>query len=191
MQRKKKEIYYPHMNIQKIIEDIETYKIENNYPKAKEVALEWLKRFTDDYRLYEELADIYLFEGNIETASEVLSVAREIHPESGTGMYLDGYLATARWEFDRAILILTKANLLMPNNAEILRNLWWAYVMQGDLMKWISLLRRAHILAPDEPMVINDLSVALIAAGQENEARTVLARLWQGDLVDTLKSSEN
>ena len=178
------------MNIQQIIENIEWAKIENNYPKAKEIALEWLKKHTDDYRLYEELADIYLFEGNIDRASDVLSIARELHPESGTGMYLDGYLATARWEFDRAIEILGKANIQMPNNAEILRNLGWANVMKWDLMKWLSLLRRAHILAPDEPMVINDLSVALIAAWQESEARTVLARLGQGDLVDSLKNSE-
>ncbi|MBP9812184.1 tetratricopeptide repeat protein [Candidatus Gracilibacteria bacterium] len=178
------------MNIQKIIEDIEMAKVENNYPMAKEIALTGLKNHTDDYRLYEELADIYLFEGNIEKASEVLDVARELHPESGTGMYLDGYLATARGEFEKAIEILAKANQLMPNNAEILRNLGWAHVMKGDLMKGLSLLRRAYILAPDEPMVINDLSVALIAAGQENEARTVLARLGQGDLVDTVKNSE-
>lgn len=178
------------MNIQKIIEDIEISKADNDYPKAKEIALEALKVHTDDYRLYEELADIYLFEGNIDKASEVLSVGRELHPESGTGMYLDGYLATARWEFERAIEILSKANAHMPNNAEILRNLWWANVMKGELMKWLSLLRRAHILAPDEPMVINDLSVALIAAWQEHEARTILARLGQWDLVDTIKNSE-
>ena len=178
------------MNIQKIIEDIEMAKVENNYPMAKEIALTWLKNHTDDYRLYEELADIYLFEGNIDKASEVLDVARELHPESGTGMYLDGYLATARWEFEKAIEILAKANQLMPNNAEILRNLGWAHVMKWDHMKGLSLLRRAYILAPDEPMVINDLSVALIAAWQENEARTVLARLGQGDLVDTVKNSE-
>lgn len=178
------------MDIQKIIENIETSKTDNDYPKAKEIALEALKIHTDDYRLYEELADIYLFEGNIEKASEVLSVARDLHPESGTGMYLDGYLATARWEFEKAIEILSKANWIMPNNAEILRNLGWAHVMKWDLMKGLSLLRRAHILAPDEPMVINDLSVALIAAGQESEARLVLARLGQSDLVDTLKNSE-
>lgn len=88
--------YNPDMDIQKIIEKIETSKSENDYPKAKEISLEALKIHTDDYRLYEELADIYLFEGNIEKASEVLSVARELHPDSGTGMYLDGYLATAR-----------------------------------------------------------------------------------------------
>lgn len=178
------------MNIQELIEAIETYKIENNYPKAKEIALEWLKTHTDDYRLYEELADIYLFEWKLDQADEVLMIARDLHPESSTGMYLDGYLATAKWEFERAIEVLGEANKKMPNNAEILRNLGWAHVMKWDLTKWLSLLRRAHNLAPDEPMVINDLSVALIAAGQEKEARIVLARLGQWDLVDTLKNNE-
>lgn len=50
-------------------------------------------------------------------------------------MYLDGYLATAKGEFERAIEILTKANITLPNNAEILRNLGWAHVMEGNLVK--------------------------------------------------------
>ncbi len=177
------------MNIQEIILSIEVAKQENNYIQARTIALEALKDYTDDYRLYEELADIYLFEGNLEKADEVLAIARELHPESGTGMYLDGYIATAKGEFDRAIETLSKANIDMPNNAEILRNLGWAYVMTANLVKWISFLRRAHILAPDEPMIINDLSVALIAAGREEEAKEILARLWKSDLVDVIKST--
>jgi Flp pilus assembly protein TadD len=62
--------------------------------------------------------------------------------------------------------------------------------MQGNLIKGTSLLRRAHNLAPEEPMIINDLSVALIASGHEDEARTILAKLGHADLVDTIKSSE-
>jgi Flp pilus assembly protein TadD len=50
-------------------------------------------------------------------------------------MYLDGYIATAKGEFDRAIETLSQANIDMPNNAEILRNLGWAYVMTADLAK--------------------------------------------------------
>lgn len=174
-------------NIEILISEIENKKAEQNYNDAHELALEWLKIHTDDYRLYEELADIYLFGGNLDKADEVLTIARELHPESTTGMYLDGYIATAKWEFDRAIEILSKANLQMPNNAEILRNLGWAYVMNTNVSKWVSLLRRAHILAPEEPMVINDLSVALIAAWHEDEARAVLAKLWNPDLVDVIK----
>ncbi len=177
------------MSIEAIISRIEEEKSANNYAWAKVIALEWLKSHTDDYRLYEELADIYLFEWDLDRAKEVLTVAREIHPESGTGMYLDGYIATARGEFDRAIEILTVANKNLPNNPEILRNLGWAHVMKGEVMRGLSLLRRAHALAPDEPMIINDLSVALIALGEEEEARSILARLGQWDLVDVIKST--
>jgi Flp pilus assembly protein TadD len=175
------------MNIHELILSIETAKQENNYSKARDLALEGLRDFTDDYRLYEELADIYLFEGNLEKADEVLSIARELHPESWTGMYLDGYIATAKWEFERAIETLSKANKDMPNNAEILRNLGWAYVMTTNLARGIPLLQRAHILAPDEPMIIIDLSVALIAAGKEAEAKEILAKLGEPKLVEITK----
>ncbi len=178
------------MIIELLIKDIEAKKGENNYQEAKKMAMEWLKSHTDDYRLYEELADIHLFEGDLEKASEVLSIARELHPESGTGMYLDGYISTARGEFDRAIEILSVANKNLPNNAEILRNLGWAYVMKGEVAKWASLLRRAHTLAPDEPMIINDLAVALIALGDEQGAREILATLGEADLVDIIKSTQ-
>ncbi len=177
------------MSIDVIIQEIEGAKWSNNYMRAKDIALEWLKSHTDDYRLYEELADIYLFEWELEKAKEVLTIAREIHPASGTGMYLDGYIAIALGEFDRAIEILSLANRDLPNNAEILRNLGWAYVMKWESVKWLSLLRRSHALSPDEPMIINDLAVALIAVGQEEEAREVLARLGQWDLVEVIKST--
>jgi Flp pilus assembly protein TadD len=104
-------------------------------------------------------------------------------------MYLDGYIATAKGEFDRAIETLSQANIDMPNNAEILRNLGWAYVMTANIAKGVSLLRRAHILAPDEPMIINDLSVALISIGKEDEARSILAKLGQPELFDVIKNA--
>ena len=163
--------------IESIIEEIEALKAESRYHSARDLALESLKKYTDDYRLYEELADIYLFEGNLDKADEVLSVAQELHPESGTGMYLSGYIATAKGEFDRAIEVLTVANANLPNNAEILRNLGWAHVMKGVVPKGLNLLRRAHALSPDEPMIINDLTVALMANGNEAEARDILGKI--------------
>jgi tetratricopeptide (TPR) repeat protein len=110
-------------SIEAIIEHIESSKAEDNYHHAETLAHEALLTYTDDYRLYEELADIYVFQGKLEKADEVLSVAKELHPESTTGMYLRGYLATAKGEFEEAIEILTVANTNLPNNAEILRNL--------------------------------------------------------------------
>ena len=120
----------PKHSIENIIETIESLKYDNRYNEAKETALSALTKHTDDYRLYEELADIYLFERNIEKAEEVISYARALHPDSGTGIYLEGFIAVAKGDFDKAIEILSKANSLLPNNAEIIRNLGWAYVMK-------------------------------------------------------------
>lgn len=181
--------------IESIIEEIEMLKQANEYGQARDIALQALSKHTDDYRLYEELADIYLFENNLDKADEVLQIARTLHPESGTGMYLDGYIATAKGEFDRAIDVLETANKNLPNNAEILRNLGWAYVMKHNkdsislIPKWLALLRRAHTLAPEESMIINDLAVALMATGAEEEARTVLQKIGQESLVDTMKNT--
>jgi Flp pilus assembly protein TadD len=172
------------MTIESIIAEIESAKKKNNYPKARKMALEAIHDYTDDYRLYEELADIHLFEGHIDDAKEVLSVARELHPKSTTGMYLSGYIATIQGEFDEAIEILTEANTSIPNNAEILRNLGWAHVMQGETMKGISILKRARSLSPEEPLIVHDLSIALMSVGEVEEARALLESIGQWDAID-------
>ena len=175
-------------NLDSLIESIEISKQENNYENARNLALEGLKKYSDEYQIYEELADIYLFEWNFEKASEVLAIAREIHPESATGMYLAGYIASAKWEFDTAIHELNIANKHLPNNSEILRNLGWANVMNGSGIKWITLLRRAHSLSPEDVMILNDLAVALMTVWEEKEAREIMKKIGQEALFDSVKS---
>jgi tetratricopeptide (TPR) repeat protein len=121
--------------IENIIESIEDLKHQNRYQDARETALQALMRYTDDYRLYEELADIYLFENNLEKAEEVIRYARELHPDSGTGIYLEGYIAVAKGDFDYAIDVLSRANKILPNNPEIIRHLGWAFVMKGEVSR--------------------------------------------------------
>lgn len=75
--------------VEVVIETIESLKHQNQYNEARDTALQALTKYTDDYRLYEELADIYLFENNLEKAEEVIGYARALHPESGTGTYLE------------------------------------------------------------------------------------------------------
>lgn len=159
-----------------IILTIEILKSESRYTEARQTALQALSKYTDDYRIYEELADIYIFEENLDKAEEVISYARALHPDSGTGAYLEGYIAAARGDFDRAITILTIANTKFPNNAEIIRNLGWSYVMRGDIARGLGLLRRAYALAPTDMMIINDLWVALMASDGEEEARLLFQK---------------
>lgn len=176
--------------VEAVIESIELLKQENKYIEARDAALQALTKYTDDYRLYEELADIYLFENNLEKAEEVISYARTLHPESGTGTYLEGYIAVARGDFDHAIELLTHANILMPNNAEVIRNLGWAYVMKGAIPRGLSLLRRAHHLAPTEMMIANDLWVALMAAWLEDEARILFEKTGNTVALDAMKAMD-
>ncbi len=176
--------------IETIIETIESLKHESRYHEAKETALSALTKHTDDYRLYEELADIYLFEQNLEKAEEVISYARALHPDSGTGIYLEGFIAVAKGDFDNAIDILGKANTLIPNNAEIIRNLGWAYVMKWQIPRGIILLKRAYTLAPDDTTIINDLGIALMASGAEDEARVLFEKIGNTSILDAMKSMD-
>lgn len=176
--------------IDNIIEHIESLKHESRYHEARETALSALGKHTDDYRLYEELADIYLFERNIEKAEEVISYARELHPESGTGIYLEGFIAVAKGDFDKAIEVLGKANSLIPNNAEVIRNLGWAYVMKWQVDRGIIFLKRAYSLAPTDETIINDLAVALMASGAEDEARVLFEKIGNLAILDVMKNME-
>lgn len=151
------------LSVEETIDTVEILKSHNKHKQALDTVLVGLKTHTDDYRLYEELADIYLYQWNIEKAEEVIGYARELHPESGTGIFLEGYIAVEKWDFDQAIEILSKANAQFPNNPEILRNLGWSYVMQWSVDKWIIILRRALTLDPQHPITIQNLSTALLS----------------------------
>ena len=146
----------------KYINEIETLKYSWNYMGAREQIEKSLLKHTDDYRLYEELADIYLYEGNFKKAENAMKYAQKLHPESATGTYLMGYIYLSKWDFSLWVELLLKANELFPNNAEILRNLGWWYNMLGQTGKWIMLLKRALNLSPEDKLIMEDLWVALI-----------------------------
>ena len=144
------------------IQNIEKLKQKGNYQSALKIALEWLNTYMDDYRFYEELADIYIFEENIDKAEEVIRYARELHPWSWTGLFLEWYIFLEKWEFEKALHLLEKANKMFPNKAEIIQNIGWCHVMLGSIQKWIALLRRAQQLDPDDMSITHKLSTALM-----------------------------
>jgi hypothetical protein len=46
--------------------------------------------------MYEELADISLYEDQIPKAEEYIAVARGLHPDSSTGIYLLGCISSRK-----------------------------------------------------------------------------------------------
>lgn len=77
-----------HDGLLPFIDQIENLKSAGNYREAKTLVDKLLIDYTDDYRLYEELCDIYLFMGDHAKAHEAILLARSLNPESATGMYL-------------------------------------------------------------------------------------------------------
>ena len=159
------------------IDQVETLKAQGKYREAKEVVDRLLLDYTDDYRLYEELCDIYLFLGDHSKAHEAIIVARGLNPESATGMYLLGYISVTQGNFTEGIDLLERANALFPNNPEILRNLGWAYTVTGNGSRGVFLLNRALNIAPDDPLIMEDLAVALISENESiDEAEDLLKK---------------
>jgi len=165
--------------IRNLIQEIEVLKSQKNFKGALDLLQENILNYNNDYRLYEEIADIYLYEGQIWKAKKAIDFALNINWESATGNYLKWFILLSNNKFDDAIKYLSKSNKLMPNNAEVLRNLWWAYSMIWESEKWIFILKRALNLSPEDRLISEDLAMALIWIWKLKEWNFLLEKIWK------------
>lgn len=173
-----------------IISEIEQLKSQKRFKEARK-KLEWaISRYPSRYELYEELADVYIFEWEYDKAGLALDYSEKLEKGSATGMYLRWYMALVQNDFRTAIVYLEISNQKNPNNPEVLRNLGWAYTMVGEVRKWIALLERAHIIAPEDSLIIEDLGVALLAQGKIQEAREYLKQVGKEKRISDLWFTE-
>mgnify|MGYP002152486202 CR=1 FL=1 len=166
-------------NIKDIINNIEELKSQRKYNNAIKLIQDSLTKFDNDYRLYEELADIYLYQNKKIKASKAIDFALSINKESATWNYLKWFILLSSDKLEDSLKYLEKSNELMPNNAEVLRNLWWGYSMIWKVDRWISILKRALNLSPDDPLITEDLAMALINKGEVHEWNKILEKLWK------------
>lgn len=166
--------------IRTIIQEIENLKTKKEYKKAVSIIHEALINHQDDYRLYEELADIYLYSWDIEKANKAIDFALNINPESATWNYLKWFVILSEWDdLKTAIKCLEKSNSLMPNNPEVLRNLGWAYTSDNKTSKWIFILKRALNIQPNDFLITEDLAMALISNWELKEWNDLLKKIWK------------
>lgn len=163
--------------VKNLIQQVETLKSQKNFTKALELLEEALSKFNDDYRVYEEIADIYLYEWKITKAKKAIDFAMNINPESATGNYLKWFILLSNNKIIEAIEFLEKSNHLMPNNAEVLRNLGWAYSMTGETEKGIFILKRALNISPNDKLITEDLAMALIWKWKVKEGNMLLEKI--------------
>jgi len=163
--------------IKSIIVEIEKIKNSWDYKKAEEMVENALIKYSDDYRLYEEIADINLYNWNFKKAEKAINFALELNPVSATWNYLKWFLLLSQDKVKEALDYLKKSNELMWNNSEVLRNLGWAYTMIWETSKWIAILKRALNLSPWDALIKEDLAMALIGAWEVETWNSILKEL--------------
>jgi tetratricopeptide (TPR) repeat protein len=161
-----------------IVIEIEKLKADQKFSTAIELLEKSIIQYNDDYRLYEELSDIYLFKGELDKALKSINHAISLNKESATG-YLKGFILLSQDKVTDAIKYLEKSNELLWNNSEVLRNLGWAYTLEGHTEKGILILKRALNLAPGDELITEDLAMALIGFGKITEWNDLLKKIWK------------
>ncbi len=165
--------------IRNIILKVEDLKNDKNFSEAIALLQKTLFKFSDDYRLYEEMADIYVYMGENEKAYSALDFALTLNKESATGNYLKWFLLLGEDKIAEAIKFLEESNKIYGNNAEVLRNLGWAYTMSGQHERGIVILKRALNLSPEDELITEDLAMALIGTGEILEGNKLLKKIWK------------
>jgi len=169
--------------ITQLIMDIELMKEKGEIQKAISTLEDNIMRYNDDYRFFEELADIYLAEWMLEKAYKAINFALELNEESATWNYLKGFLALNLEDISTGIIHLEKSNKLMSNNSEVLRNLGYAYSVSGQYEKWIYILKRAEYINPEDVLIKEDLAMALIGSWEVLEWNAILRQVRKNEFI--------
>ncbi len=163
--------------IRAVVIEVENLKQAKKFSEAIHLLQSSLGKHSDDYRLYEELADIYLYNGDLVKSMKAIDFAIDLNPESATGNYLKGFILLSQDKVTKAITYLKASNTMMGNNAEVLRNLGWAYTMLGETQRGITMLKRALNISPEDELITEDLAMALIGIGDLKQGNTLLKKI--------------
>ncbi len=164
-------------SIKEIVLQIEALKSEQKFQEAIDILETNIAKHNNDYRLYEELADIYLYKGELDKAIKSINFALSLNGESATWSYLKWFILLSQDKVIEAIDFLEKSNNLLGNNSEVLRNLGWAYTLNGENERGITILKRALNIAPGDELITEDLAMALIWIGEITEGNNLLKKI--------------
>lgn len=163
--------------VRSIVIEIENLKQQKQFQAAIALLENGLLKYSDDYRLYEELADIHLYNWSLEKSIKAVDFALTLNANSATGNYLKGFILLSQDKVVEAVKYLERSNGIMGNNAEVLRNLGWAYTMLWENERGITILKRALNIAPGDILITEDLAMALIWVWSVQEWNVLLKRI--------------
>lgn len=165
--------------IKEVVIKVESLKSEQKFNDAIKILETALTRYNSDYRLYEELADIYLYKWELDKGLKSVDFSLSLNKNSATWNYLKWFILLSQDKVTEAIKYLEESNKILSNNSEVLRNLGWAYTMIWNSERWILILKRALAIAPGDELITEDLAMALIGVWEINEWNNLLKKIWK------------
>ena len=108
------------------LERAEQLKLMGQHQAALDILEELLIEDPSNVSALEEVADNELSLEQFDRAKAAAQRALALDADSYTAEYIMGFLASHDENWKSAITFLQRANLMKPNNAEILRCLGWA-----------------------------------------------------------------
>jgi len=152
--------YPPH--IMSALEEIESLKLNGEHDKSITMAQKLLVEDPDCVGALEEIADNYVSLEQHERAEKAAHRALQLDRNSYTAYYILGFLASNQQKWELALEFLKRANVLHPNNPEILRCLGWSTFNADKRAQGIVILERALNLDPDNSLTLCDLGVCYL-----------------------------
>lgn len=146
---------------------------------AQQLVEQWVKKYPNDARALEALADGYAQDRNFIAARAAYENVLIIAPDNGVTL---NNLANVllRLKDPGVVKIAEQAVAKAPNNVNTIDTLGWALVHAGQIDRGLQYLRDARLREPDNPEIRYHLAVALSKTGRKAEARDELESALKG-----------
>jgi len=180
MSQKKDDQSFPH-HVAVALNHIEELKLNGKHQKSINEAEKLLFENPDCVEALEEIADNYVSLDAYDKAKKACFRALKLNDNSYTAKYILGFIHSQKQEWKEAVKYLKNANILHPNNPEILRCLGWAMFNSNKRTQGIVVLERALNIDPENALTLCDLGICYMQVKNFDKSIQLLKRALQLD----------
>ncbi|MBI9112730.1 tetratricopeptide repeat protein [Maridesulfovibrio ferrireducens] len=150
--------------------------------KAEETLLRGYKNIPDSPQILFQLGIIEERKGNIDNTLKYMEKIISIHPDHADALNYVGYILADRNEqLDRAMVLISRANKLEPDNGFIIDSLAWVHYRLGNFDEAWKNIGRALSLQPRQPELWEHYGDIALAMGNKKEAAKAYKRALKFD----------
>ena len=148
----------------------------NDLPRAANLMSGWLAKNPGDIGVRLEYGNLLMQQQSNPQAIAQFQTVLKQDPNNVVALNNLGWLLQTS-DPKRALSLLTLAQRIAPNSADVADTLGWVKVQQKDIAGGLALLNKAHASQPQNGEITYHLVVALDASGQRGAARQLLKTL--------------